>query len=48
VDEDVGGFEVAVHDAFVVHVFECAGDLFHEVPDGGLVEGEVFAFLLLD
>lgn len=39
VDEDVGGLEVAVHDAGAVDVFEAAKDLIEEVLDELLFEG---------
>lgn len=39
VDEDVGGLEVAVHDAGAVDVFEAAKDLVEEVLDELLFEG---------
>ena len=37
-----------MHDSFLMHVFECTGDLFHEVPDGGLIELEIFALFFFD
>ena len=46
-DEDVRGFNVAVHDAALVHVRERGGDLPEGSPDGSLVEegarGEMLA-----
>ena len=37
-----------MHDAFIVHVLESAGNLSHEFPYDGLIELQVIAFLILD
>lgn len=37
-----------MHDPLLMHMFECAGDLGHVVPNGGLIELKVFAFLFFD
>jgi hypothetical protein len=41
VDEDVGGVEVAVHDAALVHVVEDVGELGAELGDGGGRDADV-------
>jgi hypothetical protein len=37
-----------MHDSFLVHMFECACNLFHEAPDGRLIELQILTLFFFD
>ena len=37
-----------MHNSLLVHVFECTGNLLHEVPDGRFVKLQIFALFFFD
>lgn len=47
-DENVGRLQIAVHDALIVHVRECAGDLHDVVPKCDFLERSVVLLRAFD
>lgn len=46
--KDVGRFEIPMHDTFLMHMFECTGNLFHKIPDSSLVKWQILTLLFFD
>jgi hypothetical protein len=48
IDEDIGWFQISMHDSFLVHVCQSTGDLMNIIPDLSFFKVDILLNCLLD